>query len=61
MGLGDPKTVVCQFIFDKEHIYNTHIIQYFVVNGIGLCIKLNSYVSHMFYAMIFQSQYRSNN
>ena len=50
MGLGDPTIYVYQFKFDKEDSDYTHIIQYFVMYGLGLCIKLDSYVAYMFYA-----------
>ena len=50
MGLGDPTTRVYQFIFDKNDINNTKIIQYFITHGLGLCTKLNIFVAHMFYA-----------
>ena len=32
MGLGYPKTYVYQFIFDKEGISNTRILQCFVIH-----------------------------
>ena len=50
MGLGDPKTSVYQFIYDENDIYDTKIIQYFIMHGLELCIKLNSFVAHMLYA-----------
>ena len=50
MGLGDPTTCVYQFILDKYESNGTKTIQYFVLHGIWLYIKLNSYVSHMFYS-----------
>ena len=53
MGLVDPKPYVYRFIFDQYDSNDTKILQYFVMNGLGLCIKLNSYVSHMFYALAF--------
>ena len=37
------------FIYENES-NDTNIIQYFIMNGMGLCIKLNSFVAHMFYA-----------
>ena len=50
MGLVDTTTFVYQFIFDKYDSKDTKMIQYFVMHGLGLCIKLNSYVENMFYA-----------
>ena len=50
MGLGDTTTRVYQFIFYKDGRNGTNIIQHFFMHGIGLCIKLNIYVEHMFYA-----------
>ena len=49
MGLGDPTLSVYHYIFDKEDSNDTKIIQYFVINGLWLCIKLDGFVSHMFY------------
>ena len=53
MVLIDPKTCVYQFIFDKYDSSDTKVIQYYVMHGQGLCIKLNSYVAHMLYAWSF--------
>ena len=53
MGLYDPTTYVYQFIFDENDINNTKIIEYFIMYRLGLCIKLNSFVSHMFYVWQF--------
>ena len=50
MGLVDPATCVYQFIFHQYDSNDTKIIQYFIMHGLGLCIKLNGFVSHMFYA-----------
>ena len=49
MGLDDHTTCSYQFIFDNEDSDATHIIQYFAICGLELCIKLESYVEHMFY------------
>ena len=49
MGLGDPTSCVYQLIFDENDSNYTNIIQYFIMHGLGLCIKLNSFVAHMFY------------
>ena len=53
MVLGDPTTCVYQFKFDKEDSDDTHILKYFIMHGLGLCIKSNSYVAHMFYEWSF--------
>ena len=42
MVLSDPKTCVYQFLKYKFDTNDTKIIQYFVMHGLGLCIKLNS-------------------
>ena len=39
--------------FDEKDINDTKIIQYFIMHGLGLCIKLNSFLAHMFYAGSF--------
>ena len=53
MGLGDLKTFVYQVTFYKEDTDNTHILKYFVMDGLVICIKLNSYVAHILYAWSF--------
>ena len=53
MGISDPRTCVYQFIYDEKDSVGTEIIQYFVMHGLGLCIKVDSYVAHMFYAWSF--------
>ena len=50
MRLGDTKTCVYQFLLYKYGSNETYIIQHFVMHGLGLRIKLNSYVGHMLYA-----------
>ena len=50
MGLGDPTRCVYRFIFDPDDSYDKKIIEYFLMHGILLCIKLNSYMAYMFYA-----------
>ena len=49
MGLGDPTSCVYQFIFDENDSNDTTIIQYFIMHGMVLCIKLNRFIAHMFY------------
>ena len=53
MLLCDPTTCVYQFIFDKYDSYDTNIIQYFGMHGLGRCIKSNIYVARMFYEWSF--------
>ena len=53
MVLGYPKICVYQFILDENDSNNTNIIQYFIIHGQVLCIKLNSFVAHMFYVWSF--------
>ena len=38
IGLGDPTTCFYQLNFDEKDSNNTRIIQYFIRNGMGLCI-----------------------
>ena len=45
----DPKTCVYQFVYYDKYSDDTNIIQYFIIHGLGLCIKVDSYVAHMFY------------
>ena len=51
--MGDTTTCVYQLIYDEKYSVDTKIIQYFIMHGLGLCIKVNSYVAHMFYAWSF--------
>ena len=51
--MGDPTIYVYQFIYDENDSNGTKILQYFIMNALGLCIKVVSYVSHMFYACSF--------
>ena len=48
--MGDPTTCFYQFIYDEKESVDTQIIQYFIMNGLVLCIKLNIYISCMLYA-----------
>ena len=50
--------VILKHVFISSFFYqydsnNTKIIQYFIMHGMGLCIKLNFFVSHMFFAWQF--------
>ena len=53
LGMGDPKRCVYQFIYYEKDSVDTEIIQYFIMHGLGLCIKVDIYVAHMFYAWKF--------
>ena len=48
LGLGNLTTCVYHFIFDENVSNDTKIIQYFIMHVLGLCIKLNIFVAHMF-------------
>ena len=51
MGSGDPTTCVHRLIFNEnDSNYRKQIIQYFIMRGLGLCIKLNTFVAHLLYA-----------
>ena len=49
LGMCDPATCVYRLISDIKEIIYTEIIQYFIMHGLGLFIKVDSYVAHMFY------------
>ena len=49
LGMVDPTTYVYQFIYDEKNSVYTKKVQYFIMNVLGLCIKVYSYVAHMFY------------
>ena len=51
--MGDPTTCVYQLIYDESESDYTKIIQYFIMHGLGLCIKVDVYVAHMFYEWPF--------
>ena len=53
MGLWDPTICVYQFVHDENYSNDINIIQYFIIYGLGLCIKLDNFVAHMFYAWSF--------
>ena len=48
LGMGDTKTYVYQFIYDENYSDDRNIIQYFIMYQLGLCIKVYSYVAHIF-------------
>ena len=51
--MGDTTTCVYQLVNNEKDSVDTEIIQCFVMHGLGLCIKVDSYVAHMFYAWSF--------
>ena len=53
LGIGDTTTCVYQFIYNEKDMIDTKITQYFIMHGLGLCIKVDSFVAHMFYAWSF--------
>ena len=53
LGMVDPTTCVYQFMYDEKYKNDTQITQYFIMHGLGLCIEVDSYVAHMFYAWSF--------
>ena len=52
-GMDDPTKFVYKFIHDEKDSFDTKIVQYFILYGLGLCIKVDCYVAHMFYAWSF--------
>ena len=50
MGFGDPTTCFYKFILDQYASNETNILQYPIMDVMVLCIKLNNFVAHMFYA-----------
>ena len=55
MGLDDPTTYFYQFISIESDSNDTKIIQYFIMHGLRLCIKFNSFLAHTFYAWSFSN------
>ena len=55
LGICDPKKWVYKFSYDEKYSVYTEIIQYFIMHGLRLCIKVDSYVAHMFYAWSFSN------
>ena len=53
LGMGDPTKCVYQIIYNENNSDETNILQYFIIYELVLCIKLDSYVSHMVYAVSF--------
>ena len=53
LGMGDPTTFFYQFIYDEKDKNETQISQYFIMHGLGLCIKVDSCEDRLFYACPF--------
>ena len=53
LEMGDPTTCVYKFIYDKNNSDQKKIIRYFIMHRLLLCINVDSYVAHMFYACLF--------
>ena len=53
LGIGDPATCVYQFIYNINDKNDTKTLQHFIMHGLGLCVKVEKYVAHMFYAWSF--------
>ena len=49
LEMSDPRTCVYQFIYNENDSVDTKIVQYFIIYRLGLCIKIDSYASHLFY------------
>ena len=47
LGMGDPTTRVYQLTYDANDNDDTKMIQYFIMHGLGLCTKVDSYVTHI--------------
>ena len=39
-GMGDPITCVYQLIYDETDNDDTKIIQYYIIHGLKLCVKV---------------------
>ena len=48
--MSDTTACVYKFIYNEKDSVDTNIIQYFIMHGLVLCIKVDSYVAHMLYA-----------
>ena len=51
--MGDPTTCVYQLICYENYSDDTNIIQYFIMHGLVLYIKVDSYLAYIFYAWSF--------
>ena len=48
LGMCDTTTSVYQFMYNEKDKNDTQITQYLIMHRLGLCIKIYSYVDHMF-------------
>ena len=48
LGMGDPTTCVYHFIYHEKYKNDTQITQYFIMHGLRLCIKVDSYMAYFF-------------
>ena len=53
--MGDTTTCVYQFIYYKMDNNDIQITQYLIMHGLGLCLKIYSYVARMFYVWSFSN------
>ena len=53
LGMGDRTTFFYQFTYDWNDNDDMKIRQRFVMHGLGLCIKVDSYVAHMLNEWLF--------
>ena len=47
--MGDPKLCGYKFIYGENNSDETNKIQYLIMYEIVLCIRVDSYLSHMLY------------
>ena len=50
MGMCDTTTCVYQFTYYKRDSDDTQIAQYFIMRVFRICMKVDSFVAHMFYS-----------
>ena len=53
LGMGDTTKFVYQLIYHENDSDDINIIKYFIMRGLRLCFKVDSYVAHMFFAWPF--------
>ena len=53
LGVGDTTTCVYQSTYYENDSVDTEIIQYFIMHGLGIFIKMDSCVAHMLYTHSF--------
>ena len=53
VGLYNPTTCVYQFDIDKSNKNTVLKTQFSILNGVGICVNLQSCVAHMFYWWLF--------